>query len=136
MAKKPQHTEAGDEALHAAGDAPEEQATALFTLTLYITDVDLATCDRWGNPADCPQGRVTKVPGLYLTAEAPTSQHPCPSEPEAYLMIKTADPAFAAGGQLLIGSVVTVKGTITPPTPPSPLKLAPARPRPAPGATI
>jgi hypothetical protein len=134
MARKP--AEASDESIHA--DATPEPY--VMSLILYVTDVDNSTCQRWGNPADCPQGRVTTQPGVYITAEAPTTQHPCPGEPEAFLSVRTIDPTIFAGAPLVIGTQITVKATFSVAPPPSPLKadqkLPPARPRPLPGAPI
>jgi len=140
MAKNPERHTTGDESLHAKQQDPhpEQQLTAL---TLYVTNYDVVTCDRWDTPADCPTGRVVKQPGTYMVAAAPTAQHPCPNEPEAYLTIRSSNPNIFATAPMQLGAVITVAMTIAKPPPsglalPEGQKLPPPRPTPGPGEPI
>ena len=136
MAKNPErHTTAdADESKHAkqATESPEAQS-AILAFTVYVTNFDTTSVQRWGTPPDAPQGRAVQYPAMYLAAQTPTLDHPLPSDPEIYLTIRTNDPTFWQQGWLAPGTALQIKAVIpTSPPPPSELKVLPPRPVPGP----
>jgi hypothetical protein len=112
---------------------PEQQA-GLVTLTLYVTNFDSSSVQRWGTPADAPAGRPVQNPAMFFAAQTPTLDHPVPTDPEVFLTIRSVDPTIWAGGYCPPGTAIQVK-LVLPSSPLPAAELVHLPPRPVPGPT-